>query len=131
VRCIIEYYEQPHPVLAQKSIGSRSPFIRNNRAPRLWTDDRSFQDMCASVAAGGEGPDLTDGIAVDGLRWLRPRDVRSDNGGRRPPEMQRSCQPTEIGCGGGPDNLCLVTDAFCSCDNSENNKTKRDVGAPH
>jgi hypothetical protein len=92
---------------------------------------RTTGPMCASAEAGGEGMDLTDATAADGLRWLRPRDVRSDSAGRRPPEMRRSCQPKAIGCGGGPDNLCLATDAFCSCDNSENSKTRHDVSASH
>jgi hypothetical protein len=73
--------------------------------------------------AGGERTDLTDGIAADGLRRLRPRDVRSDNAGRRPPEMRRSCQPKAVECGGGPDNLCLATDAFCSCDTTKQSNT--------
>ena len=92
---------------------------------------RTAGPMGASAEAGGEGTDVTDATSTDGLRWLRPRDVRSDNAGRRPPEMRRSCQPNAVGCGGGPDNLCLATDAFCSCDNSENNKTRLDVSAPH
>jgi hypothetical protein len=79
--------------------------------------------MCASAEAGGEGTDLTDATAADGLRWLMPRDVRSDNAGRRPPEMRRSCQPKAVGCGAGPDNLCLATDAFCSCDKRKLEKT--------
>jgi hypothetical protein len=86
--------------------------------------------LCAARLKRAE-TDLTDGTAADGLRLLRPRDVRSDNAGRRPPEMRRSCQRKAVGYGGGPDNLCLATDAFCSCDNSENNKTGRDVSAFH
>jgi hypothetical protein len=30
-----------------------------------------------------------------------------------------------------PENLCLMTDAFDSYDNNENNRTKRDGGASH
>jgi hypothetical protein len=36
-----------------------------------------------------------------------------------------------VGSSGDPDSLYLVTDGFCSDDNNENNKTKRDGGAPH
>jgi hypothetical protein len=74
---------------------------------------RTTGPMCASAAVDGEGMDLTDATAADGLQLLRPRDVRSDNAGRRPPEMRRSRQPKAVGCGGGPDNLCSATDAFC------------------
>jgi hypothetical protein len=63
--------------------------------------------------------------------WLRPRDVGTDDGVHRPREMRRSCQLKAVGCRGDPDSLYLVTDAFCSDDSNENNKTKRDGGACH
>jgi hypothetical protein len=59
--------------------------------------------------------------------WLRPRDVRTDDAVHRPREM--SCQLKAVGSRGGPDNLCLMTDAFYFCDNSENSRPKRDGGA--
>jgi hypothetical protein len=34
-----------------------------------------------------------------------------------------------VGSSGDPDSLYLVIDAFCSGDNNENNKTKRDGGS--
>jgi hypothetical protein len=88
------------------------------RRLRPWTDHWC---ICASAEAGGEGTDAT---AADGSWWLKPRDVRNDSAGRRP-------SPKAVGCRGGPDNLCLATDAFCSCDNSENNRTRRNVSASH
>jgi hypothetical protein len=36
--------------------------------------------------------------------------------------MRRCRQLKAIGSGGGADNFCLVTDAFYSYDNSENNR---------
>jgi hypothetical protein len=87
---------------------------------------RTAGPMGASAEAGGEGTDVTDATSTDGLRWLRPRASRSDNAGRRPPEMRRSRQLKALGCAERSDNLCLATDVFCSCDNSENNKTTRD-----
>ena len=63
--------------------------------------------------------------------WLRLRDVRTDDGVRRPREMRQFCQRKAVGSGGDPDSLYLATDAFCSDDNNENNKTKRDGGASH
>jgi hypothetical protein len=67
-----------------------------------------------------------DPVAI-GAGLLRPRAVRNDSAGRRPPEMRQSRQPKVVGCGGSPDNLCLATDVYCSCGNSENNKTTRAV----
>jgi hypothetical protein len=59
-------------------------------------------------------------------RRLRQHDVRSDGAYRRPPEMRRSCQLKQVGRGEEPDDPCSVRDAFCSCDNSESSKTKRE-----
>ena len=63
--------------------------------------------------------------------WLKPRDVRTDDGVRRPPEMRLPCRLEAVGLSGDPDSLYLVTDAFCFDDSNENNKTKRDGGASH
>ena len=46
--------------------------------------------------------------------WLRPRDVRTDDGVRRPREMRRSCQLKAVGSSEDSDSLYLVTDEFCS-----------------
>jgi hypothetical protein len=63
--------------------------------------------------------------------WLKPRDVRTGDGVHRPPEMRLPCQLKAVGSRGDPDSRYLVTDAFCSDDNNQNNKTKRDGGASH
>jgi len=60
--------------------------------------------------------------------WLRRRDVRTDDAVHR----LGKCLPAEgRWIRRGLDNLCLMTDAFYSYDNSENNRTKRDGGASH
>src|ERR1700752_2749675 len=51
--------------------------------------------------------------------WLRPRDVRTDDGVHRPREMRRSCQRKAVGSSGDPDSLYLATDAFCSDDTTK------------
>jgi hypothetical protein len=56
---------------------------------------------------------------------LKPRDFRTDDGARQPPEMRLPCRLKAVGLSGDPDSLYLVTDAFCS---DEHNKTKRDAG---
>jgi hypothetical protein len=133
------------PVLAQKSIrsqsavdhevghaqkvsilGIRSPVIVTIESPDL---DRRL-DMGAALRNEWKGTDVAERTARLSL-WLRPRDVRSGDVAHRPREMRRSCQLKAAGCGGNPDSLYVVTDAFCSCDNNENNKTKLDGGASH
>jgi hypothetical protein len=55
--------------------------------------------------------------------WLRPRDVRTGDAAHRPREMRRSCQLKADGCRGDPDSLYLATDAFCSCDTTNQPNT--------
>ena len=62
---------------------------------------------------------------------LRLRDVRTDDGVHRPPEMRLPCRLEAVGLSGDPDSLYLGKDAFCSDDNNENNKIKRDASASH
>src|SRR6516164_7293743 len=113
------------------AVGPACSWSKIYRISECATIEPAGRDLGNTRPMRASRTDLTDATAGDGFRWLRPRDVRSDNAGRRPPEMRRSCQPKAVGCGGSPDNLCLVTDAFCYCDNSENIKTRLDVSAPH
>ena len=107
-------------VFAQKSIGSRSRFIRNNRTCRPRPLDGPLA-LCAPRLKRVE----------KGRTRLRPMNCSGSGRATFVAIVQAagSCQPKAVGCGGGPENLCLATDTFCSCDTSENNKTGRDVGA--
>src|SRR5215467_13205429 len=92
--------------------------------------DRAPDMGCPTQWAERDGSRRGDG-AIRRSLWLRPRDVRTDDGVHRPREMRRSCQRKAIGSSGDPDRLYLGTDAFCCDDNNENNKIKRDGGASH
>ena len=92
--------------------------------------DRAPDMGCPTQWVERDGSRRSDG-AIRPLLWLRPRDVRTDDGVHRPREMRRSCQRKAVGSSGDPDSLYLATDAFCSDDNNENNKTKPDGGASH
>jgi hypothetical protein len=125
------------PVLTQKPIRSQSAAIRNRdcrpcseicRFSESGHLDRQHRDLDRRRAYGHcptkQPRDLLSS-------WLRRRDVRTDDAVHRPREVRRSRQLKAVGSDGGPDNPCLMTDAFYSYDNSENSKTKRDVGASH
>jgi hypothetical protein len=92
--------------------------------------DRAPDMGCPTQWVERDGSRRSDG-AIRPLLWLRPRDVRTDDGVHRPREMRRSCQRKAVESSGDPDSLYLATDAFCSDDNKENNKIKRDGGASH
>ena len=86
--------------------GGRAKFLtagsfRLGDALERYDESRRPAVVQLSPVLAREGTDLTDATAVDGLQWLRPRDVRSDNAGRRPPQMRRSRQPKAVGCRGG------------------------------
>src|SRR5215469_12649531 len=60
----------------------------------------------------------------DRRSWrLKPRDVRTDDGVHRPPEMRLPCQLKAVGSSGDPDSLYLVTNAFCSDDTTKQPNT--------
>jgi hypothetical protein len=138
----------PRPVVAQKPIRSQRMLIRD-RDSRPCSEicpfsesghrDRQNRESQSSpspgyglpYAMGGKGRISPERRRDRRSLWLRPRDVRTDDGVRRPREMRRSCQRKAVGSSGDPDSLYLATDAFCSDDNNENNKTKRDGGASH
>jgi hypothetical protein len=126
--------ECSHP--RPSTVGYARKFVRSRNAVTVIVTleshglDRRL-DTGVACAMNGKGRMSPKGPPDRLSLWLRPRDVRSGDAAHRPREMRRSCQLKADGCRGDPDSLYLATDAFCSCDKNENNKTKLDGGASH
>jgi hypothetical protein len=115
---------------ARKSLRSRNRVTVIVKIEGRDLDGRPGYGLPYAISGkGGISPKRPRESTITG--WLRPRDVRTDDGVHRPREMRRSCQLKAVESSEAPDSLYLVTDAFCSGDNNENNKTKRDGGASH
>ena len=124
-------------VVAQKPIRSQRMLIRDR-------DSRPCSEICPFLKSGrrdrqNRGPRAGYGLpdAMSGKRrisrtdgairrslWLKPRDVRTDDGVHRPREMRQSCQRNPVGSSEDPDSLYLATDAFCSGDTANANESE-------
>jgi hypothetical protein len=121
---------------ATATVGDARKFVRSRNPVTVIVkiESRNLDRAPISTAPAQwverDGSRRSDG-AIRRSLWLRLRDVRTDDGVHRPREMRRSCQRKAVRSSGDPDSLYLGTDAFCSDDNNENNKIKRDGGASH
>jgi hypothetical protein len=110
-------------VFAQKPIRSRRAVIRDRDSRpcseiRLFSGSGHRSKSRAEISTGtriraalrndSKGRDLAKATARIDDHWLRPRDVRTDDGVHRPREMRRSCQLKAVESSEAPDSLYLV-----------------------